>query len=161
MNPSDRTKFLEVVLGFAELKGKQLSAPALELYWRAMRDWDLAEFQAAAERLLKTSEFMPTPKDFEDLRSATNLCASEAWTAVLDHAKVGRYRRAPMDNLTETVIRALGGWRQIAMCDLSELHWLEKRFRETYEELRDTHATRTALRISVDSVPFAIPDLRP
>ena len=71
MNAIDRKAFCEIVLGFAELKGKQLSAAAIELYWRSMQHWPLEDFRAAAQQLLRTCEFMPTPKDFEDLRRAS------------------------------------------------------------------------------------------
>ena len=80
MQPSDRKAFLEVVVGFAELKGKQLSAPALELYWNAMQGWTIEDFRKAAAHLLQTCEFMPTPKDFNDLKKAA-MGASPAVTA--------------------------------------------------------------------------------
>ena len=77
MESSDRQAFIEVVIGFAELKGKQLSAPALELYWEALKDWPLDEFKVAAAHLLKTSEFMPTPNSFEEIRKAGRPTAAE------------------------------------------------------------------------------------
>jgi len=51
MTPADRKPFLETIVGFAELRGKQLSAPAIELYWRSMQDWNLNDFRAAAAQL--------------------------------------------------------------------------------------------------------------
>ena len=89
MTPDDRRPCLEIVIGFAELKGKKLSTPALELYWTAMQAWDLQDFRAAANHLLKTCEFMPTPKDFEDLRKAGRMKAGEAWAFVLDRVRKG------------------------------------------------------------------------
>ena len=48
MRPNDRQKFAAIVTGFAELKGKALSAAALDLYWAAMQQWSIEDFTAAA-----------------------------------------------------------------------------------------------------------------
>lgn len=151
MKPADRTKFVEVVLGFAELKGKQLTAAALELYWRAMQHWDISDFLAASEQLLRTSEYMPTPKEFEDLRKAGRPTAGEAWSRVLNHVRSGRYSGVQsdtpvrLDELTERAVRALGGYHVIAMSHTEKTHFLEKRFCEHYEEMREAAAVREAV----------------
>lgn len=147
MKPTDRQKFAEVVLGFAELKGKQLSAPALELYWRALQQWELDEFLAAAEQLIRTSEFMPTPKDFEDLRKAGRLTSGEAWIEARAAARSWRegYSVSSGDPFIDRVAHAIGGYRTIAMCDMDRLHFLERRFAEHFEDMQQAQDTRTAL----------------
>ena len=145
MQASDRQAFVEVVVGFAELKGKQLSAPALELYWKAMKDWTLDEFQAAAGRLLKTSEFMPTPLNLEELRKAGRPTTGEAWGMALEHAK-GAWRQGDCgDPLVDKVVRFLGGYREIAHCPTTKLGFLERRFCEHYENLETAEDTRLAV----------------
>jgi len=144
MKPEDRSGFIEVVIGLAELKGKQLSAPALELYWRAMQDWRVEDFRQAAQQLLRTCEFMPTPKDFEDLRKAGSLTAGEAWAAVLEHIK-GGYRSGGLNPETDQAVRALGGYRALAMMDLDQLPWQERRFAEHYDGMTEVAETRAAL----------------
>lgn len=148
MKPSDRKAFLEVVMGFAELKGKQLSAPALELYWRSMQDWHLPDFQAAAERLLKTSEFMPTPKHFEDLRKAGRATPGEAWIQARGYIAWGLHAFTLQDGcppLIARAIRAIGGPNVIGMCDEDKLTFLERRFVEHYESMQDSEEVRQAL----------------
>lgn len=151
MTPHDRKNFIEVVLGFAELKGKQLSAPALELYWRALQHWTLEELRAAAEQLVRTCEFMPTPKDFEDLRRAAFPTAAEAWIAARRNAgsaivcgQVTRGRSCG-DPLIDQAVEAIGGYGAIAMCDVDKLTFLERRFTQAYTELQDVHETREAV----------------
>lgn len=149
MTPAERKSFLEVVIGFAELKGKQLSAPALELYWNAMQHWPLDAFRAAAQQLVRTCEFMPTPKDFEDLRRAGDLTAGEAWDAVyLGHGDVSpRARRA-------AEIAANG--RRLGMLDIErEVPHVQRRFIEIYRELTDVEETREALPF-LDAAPLRI-----
>lgn len=143
MKPDDRALFLEVVLGFAELKGKQLSAPGLELYWRAMQHWDLADFRAAAEQLVRTCEFMPTPKDFEDLRKAERLSAGEAWAEVRAIVRAGG--ESHDDPLVNAAVRALGGFRALGMTASDQMQFLERRFCEHYQDIGDREDVREAL----------------
>jgi hypothetical protein len=148
MIPNDRKKFVEVVIGFAELKGKQLSAPALELYWRSLQHWSLEDFIAAAEQLIRTSEFMPTPKDFEDLRKAARPTSGEAWILACETARNWRELRQNVssgDPFVDRVARAVGGYRAIAMHDSDKLHFLEKRFAEHFETMQEAGDTRDAL----------------
>lgn len=151
MTPDDRKKFVEVVLGFAELKGKQLSAPALELYWRSMQHWPLENFLSAAEQLVRTSEFMPTPKEFEDLRKAGRRTAGEAWALALEHARHSHNgpclngSATPDDELLIRAVRAIGGFRSIAMSDVDKTPFLERRFCEHYEAMQDAEDVREAV----------------
>lgn len=155
MKPEDRKAFLEVIIGFAELKGKQLSAPALEIYWRAMQGWTLEEFRAAAEELLRRCEFMPTPKDFEDLRNAGRLTPGEAWARALSLVRTGNYRGdydlAPE---IERAVHAIGGWRVIAQSSDEGLAFLERRFAEHYEAIREAEDTREAVPLLSGPSPF-------
>lgn len=151
MTADDRKKFAEVIIGFAELKGKQLSSPALELYWRSMQHWCLEDFLAAAEQLLRTSGFMPTPKDFEDLRKAGRPTAGEAWAWAVAacgtcHSPLGYTSGGSCgDPFIDRVVRAIGGYRAIAMCDSEKLHFLERRFSEHFETMQDAEDIREAV----------------
>jgi hypothetical protein len=142
-------------VGFAELKGKQLSAPALEIYWRSLQHWPLEDFRAAAEQLLRTCEFMPLPKDFEDLRKAGRPTVGEAWASVLAWVRSGNYNsRLPLlngddrgrpDRLAERAVRAIGGYQAIAMSETDKTHFLERRFAEHYEAMQDADEVREEL----------------
>lgn len=146
MKPNDQDDFLEVVLAFAELKGKQLTAPALELYWRAMQGWTLEEFRDAAAHLLRSCEFMPLPKDFEDLRKAGRATSGEAWDKALSFSN-GGWRRGTTcgDPHIDAVAHMLGGYETIALCPLDRLGFLERRFCEHYEGLEERQDVRQAL----------------
>jgi hypothetical protein len=158
MTPADRKPFLEVLVGFAELKGKQLSAPAMELYWRAMQQWTLSEFKAAAEQLLRTCEFMPLPKDFEDLRKAGRQTPGEAWADVLRFSRheyrpngtqcinYGHDEESPrFDPFVLQVVNAIGGFRAIAMSDTDKTQFLERRFCEHFATMQQASDVREAV----------------
>lgn len=148
MKPENRKKFLEVIVGFAELKGKQLSAPALELYWRSLQHWSLEDFLCAAEHLIRTCEYMPLPKDFEDLRKAGRPTSGEAWTKAVAacgscHSPLGYTNGGTCgDPFVDRVVRAIGGYKAIAMCDSEKLHFLERRFAEHFETMQDAEDIR-------------------
>ena len=148
MIDSEKPQFVKIILGFAELKGKTLSAPAFELYWLAMRrDWSLAEFQAAAVHLLKSgrvwSGAIPQPADFEALRQSGRPTAAEAWVRVLDHASSGAGRRGGLgDELLDECVRVFGGYRAIADSDVKTIPFLERRFCEHYQAMREARDVR-------------------
>lgn len=153
MIQADKQTFAQIVMGFAELKGKQLSKPALELFWNSMQHWPIEDFQAAANQLIRTCEFMPTPKHFEDLRKAGRATVGEAWLKAKDAAgscyvggAIGYGSGGSCgDPLIDRVVRAVGGYRAIAMCDSDKLGWLEKRFAEHFESMQDAEDTRDAV----------------
>lgn len=148
MNAEDRKPFLEIVVGFAELKGKKLSGPALELYWNAMQDWSLEDFQVAANQLLRTTQFMPTPKDFEDLRKAGRETPGEAWLTAQRYIRWGLHAHTldpACPPLIARCIHMIGGPNVIAMCDEDKLTFLERRFCEHFETLQDSEETREAV----------------
>lgn len=144
MMPADREVFLETVVGFAELKGKQLSAPALELFWHSMQHWDIEDFRQAANQLIRSCEFMPSPKDFESLRKAGRPTSGEAWLEIREMAR-GSYVGEPEDPIAARALRALGGLRTVAMCDSDKVHFLERRFAEHYEAMQDAEDVREAV----------------
>lgn len=147
MKPQDFESFSQVVAGFAELRGKQLSPAAIKLYWASMQHWSIEDFIRAAEHLILSCQFMPTPKDFEDLRKASGTTPGEAWALVLEHCK-GAYRSGkgiddggPID----TAVRGLGGYKAIALYDSDYLGALERRFAERLAETQDALEIRAAL----------------
>jgi hypothetical protein len=148
----DRGAFLDIVIGFAEIKGKQLSSPALELWWNAMSPgWTIEEFRQAANHLVRTFSFMPTPADFEKLRKAGRTTAGEAFAQAVEASKScaqGGYFTDNVtsgDPLTDRVVRVIGGYRVIAMSEVDKLHFLERRFTEHYETMQDADDVREAL----------------
>lgn len=144
MTPADKRDFSEIVMGFAELKGKQLSKPALALFWNSLQHWNIEDFRQAANQLIRSCEFMPTPKDFEDLRKAGRATAGEAWAEIRAMARQS-YTAVPKDPVTARALQALGGLRAVAMCDSDKVHFLERRFAEHFESISDAEDVRAAV----------------
>lgn len=147
MNKNDFEAFSQVVVGLAELKGKQLSSAGIKLYWAAMKSWSIDDFRSAAVVLISRCEFMPTPKDFEDLRKSMLPSADDAWTRVLQHCK-GKYRGGDLlDNggPIDQAVQSIGGYDSIAHYKLDYLWVLQRRFRERYAQIYEGIEARQAL----------------
>ena len=152
MTPEDYETFCGILLGFAEPRRIPLSSTTFELYWGALADWTIEDFRAAANILFKRCDWMPTPKDFEDLRrSATERAGVEAWEVARRAARsaiaLGRVRDdvTSGDALVDRAVATVGGYGAIAMCESAWLHALERRFLQAYVEVREVAEIRAAL----------------
>ncbi len=157
MQAEDFGRFRSVMAGMAKLYEREIDGPLLDAYWLALRTWSLPDFEAAAGRLMATETFMPRPADFNALRKASRPTSGEAWSVVLDHVRSGRYRWSdggttftpnappPPDELTNAAVRALGGYKAIAMIDEDQLPFLERRFAEHYTSMQDAAEIRQSL----------------
>jgi hypothetical protein len=148
VRPEDKTEFAQTVAAAAAHKRMTLTPLDHRFWWEGMQDWTLPEFQAAMFRLIKTHDFMPTMKHFEDLRKAGRMTSGEAFAKALGWARDGSYKhpaKTPEAILIDRVVSALGGWSSIAGSDPDYVHFLEKRFAEHFETVVDVTDTREAL----------------
>lgn len=146
MQPTDRTEFVRILTGLATIKPNgKLTPEALDLWWNAMQHWGIDDFRSAASHLISSVEFMPSPFHFEQLRQAGRMTAGEAWGRVVAHARAGRYRTESLAADIERGVQAIGGWRAIAMSDESQLPFIERRFAEHFDAIRDAHDVRAAV----------------
>jgi hypothetical protein len=147
MTPADRNDFCQIVLGLAELYGKQLSSPALALYWNSLRHWPLDDFRTAAELLLRRCEFIPAPRDFDALRRAAQPLAGEAWARVLAHLRSGYRSGAGVDDggPIDQAVLSLGGYQSLAFRDTQYLGIDERRFVERFAQVVEAVEVRRAL----------------
>lgn len=122
--------------GMAKVYEREIDSVLLDAYWLSLRDWSLADFEQAAARLMRTSEFMPRPAAFNDLRkTASKQLAVDAWFTS-GQSQNPRANRA-MQIATQG--------RYVGHIPLDELPFVQKRFMAVYEELEDVEETRAAL----------------
>ncbi len=152
MDSSDRPRFVEVLTGLAEIWRVDLTKEAIEIWWRGMKDWSIEEFRTAAGHLIKNSQFMPKPYDFEQLLKAGETSAYEAWSLALEHAK-GAWRQGVLgESRIDRVVAMVGGYRAIALTDTDKLGFLERRFMAAYDDLSHSSGVRKALPKLTDRV---------
>lgn len=152
MQSADRPEFLRVLNGLAAIKpGAKLTTEALDMWWLSMAEWPLAGFKQAAAHLARAIEFMPSPFHFEELRKAGRPTAGEAWElarkACGSAIQCGQvtHNGSCGDAMIDRVVRAIGGYGAIAMCDRHKLPFLERRFAEHYESIEASDDVRLAL----------------
>jgi hypothetical protein len=147
MTDADKPEFLRILTGLAAIKpGGKLTPEALSVWWLAMQDWPMDQFRAAAGQLASSVEFMPSPYHFAQLRKATQDTAGEAWSQVLEAVRTMNPHVAPsLGARIDRVVRALGGYRTLAMTDSSAMPFREKRFAELWEELGEAEEARAVL----------------
>jgi hypothetical protein len=127
--------------GMAKVYEREPDQPLLDAYWLTLGDWSLAEFEASAAQLMRTSKFMPRPADFVELRrQARGKTAAEAWFTSGESADP-RARRA---------MRIAAQGRYVGHIPTDELPWVQKRFLEVYDELQDVEESRDALAAGPD-----------
>lgn len=143
MTENDFNQFSNIVVGLAELKGRAISAAGIKLYWNAMQHWPIQAFEAAAHHLVRICAFMPSPKDFEDLRRAQRPAGEEIWPRV--QRWIRGFDMAPNDPIAVRAVAAMGGAYALGMRDSRDAHWMAKEFSEHYAELTDLELTREAL----------------
>jgi hypothetical protein len=152
MRPNDRAEFLRILNALATVKpGANLTPDALDMWWAVMKTWSIHEFRVAAEELTRTHEFFPNPYHFDQLRKQQRLTAGEAWNraraacgTAIQHGQVTD-RGSCGNPLIDIAVRVIGGYGAIAMCPLDKLTFLERRFAEHFEEIRDARELRESL----------------
>jgi hypothetical protein len=167
MLDSEKPKFCAILAGLAAvLPGAKLPKEAYEFWWNVMqRDaWTLTEFDEAAAHLSKSCDFFPTPGHFDRLRKAGRMTAGEAWEKARKAAgsaiQCGQvtHNGTCGDPFIDSVVRAFGGYGQIAMCDTDKLHFLERRFTEHFATMLEAQDTREAVpQIAGPSASFRLP----
>jgi hypothetical protein len=138
METSDFQKFHDGIAGVMSFYGKSVSRFALDVWWTALRRFDLAAIVDAFNRHLAnpdTGQFAPKPADIiRMLQGSTQDSAMRAWAKV-DQAvhRVGTYCDVVFDDaLIHRVIQDMGGW--IALGTRSEDEWpfVAKEFENRY-----------------------------
>jgi hypothetical protein len=159
MQPNDKPQFLAVLNGLAAIKpGAKITTEGLNLWWSAFENWTIEEFREAAAHLAKSSEFMPNPYHFEQLRKAGRMTSGEAWAKVLEYVRGGGYHQWDCglptwnkdhpqltDPLILAAVRAIGGFDAIAMSKTDQTPFLERRFAEHYDAISDVEDVRESV----------------
>lgn len=142
MQTNDFPKFREGITGVMEFYGKPVSKVALDIWWNALKGYDLSAVIDAFNRHLvnpDTGQYAPKPADITKmLQGSTQDSALRAWAKVdVAIRQVGPYSDVVFDDpLIHRVIQDMGGW--IALGTKSEQEWpfVAKEFENRYRGLK-------------------------
>lgn len=138
MNQEDFQKFHEGIEGVHTFYSKELSQFALDVWWNALKAYDLAAVIDSFNRHLMnpdTGQWLPKPADIVKMFGGrTQDRALQAWSKV-DRAvrSVGNYESVAFDDpLIHRVLHEMGGW--IGMGQKTEDEWpfVAKEFENRY-----------------------------
>jgi hypothetical protein len=138
MKLHDMPAFAQVMVGLGELYGKPVSETLIDLYWAALKRFEITAIRRAVHTHINNpdvGQFMPKPADIvRYLEGSGNAKALQAWSKVTYAIKqVGCYETIVFDDaLIHAVIQDMGGW--IELCKGSDralsfrAHEFEKRY---------------------------------
>jgi hypothetical protein len=144
MQAHELPRFHAVIIGLADYYGRQLSEGAISLYWAALKGYELAAVQKAAEAYItgaESSQFMPKAGDLIKLMDGGGAVdqAAIAWAKVEGAIRtVGPYQSVVFDDpIIHAALDAYGGWEKV--CNVpseDELPFVGKAFQTLYKGLR-------------------------
>jgi len=149
MQQDDFARFRDLMAGMGRVFNAIPDAVVLDVYWLALRDWTLSEFEMAAGHLIAHAQFMPKPADFTALRKAGETTAGEAFQQARQIVRRLNPREFAShqsdDPRIDAAVRACGGYEALAMCETDNIGFFENRFREHYESIGDAEAVRESV----------------
>lgn len=142
MRESDRDAFSELINSVYAFYGRDSSSFAVDVWWTAMRAFDLAAVRQALGRHTMNpdaGQFVPKPADVvRMLGGSTQDAAMVAWSKVeraLRH--VGTYQSVVFDDpLIHRVLDDMGGWVKLGTVTEDELPFRAKEFETRYRGFR-------------------------
>lgn len=142
MEQTDFQRFQELMEGVHSFYGKASSSFALDVWWQALKVYDLAAIRDALGRHCvnpDNGQFMPRPADVVRMMEGSTLdSAVTAWTKV-DRAvqQVGTYSTVVFDDpLIHRVLADMGGWPQLGQRQVDEWPFVAKEFQTRYRGYR-------------------------
>jgi hypothetical protein len=138
----DFQKFHDGIAGVMSFYGKSLSAFALDVWWTALKVYDLAAIVDAFNRHLANpdaGQFAPKPADIiRILQGSSQDAAFGAWAKVdLAVRRVGTYCDVVFDDaLIHRVIQDMGGWMALGTKAENEWPFVAREFENRYRGFR-------------------------
>lgn len=142
MRIDDFQKFHDGIGGVMSFYGKSVSAFALDVWWTALKPYDLSAIVDAFNRHLANpdaGQFAPKPADIiRVLQGSSQDSALRAWAKVdLAVRHIGTYADVVFDDaLIHRVIRDMGGWIALGTKVESEWPFVAKEFENRYRGFR-------------------------
>lgn len=147
MQQGDALAFREVIEGVYSFYGKECSRFAADVWWQALKPYDLVAVRDALGRHCvnpDNGQWLPKPADVVRLLEGSTLdSAVAAWTKV-DRAiqSVGTYATVVFDDaLIHCVIADMGGWPQLGQKKVDEWPFVAKEFQQRYRAYKSRRQT--------------------
>lgn len=139
MQNNDLNKFAKLMMAISEVfdGGKAPSELKMEIYFQALKGYDIETLQRSMERMIATRIYPSFPKPGEiiqEIEGAKEDQALLAWGEVVEAIKhTGPYQSVRFKDPTiHAVIEFMGGWPTTGDWLEDELKWKQKEFERLY-----------------------------
>lgn len=134
-------RFRNCLTACAELYGQPVSSAVADLWWAALRQYDIAAVERAFQKHMTnpdTGQFMPKPADIIRMIGGTTIDSAMVAWALVDRAvrSVGPYASVAFDDpVIHRVIHDMGGWIRLCTGTRDEKDWpfVGNEFRTRYK----------------------------
>ena len=144
MQQRDELKFAKLMAVLAEVfeGGTSPSKMKMEIYFQALKQYNINTLQQAIENIIKTRVFPSFPKPGEivqEIESVKADLALLAWTQVVTAIKrIGPWKSVRFGDPTiHAVIEFMGGWSATGDWLEDELKWKQKEFERLYMVMKN------------------------
>ena len=133
----NRKRFAEMMATLGTTFEKDISETLTKIYWEVLKKYDDDSVEIAFNEVMASCKFFPKPSEIiQFIKSrqieAKQANALESWGMVMSGLECGKI---PNDGRIQEAIRRLGGWTWLQDKGYDDLHWLEKRFIEHFEQI--------------------------
>lgn len=138
MLANDIPKFTAMIAGIGELYGKAISEALTDIYWQALKRFELSDVQQAFQSHINNpdcGQFFPKPADVvRFIEGCGETKALQAWAKVEKAiCQVGSYQSIAFDDpLIHAVLEDMGGWTKLCSVTIDEMPNRANEFRKRY-----------------------------
>ncbi len=141
MDSQDKSVFAREMATLSELYGKTVSKELFEMYCADLSEYRITDIVRAVQAHRRDPDrgrYFPKPADLLDkIQCSAEEAALIAWSEVPRLAANSREAKS-QDDVTESVVQDMGGWRRFGMADAKEMHWMQREFVERYKTIKRT-----------------------
>jgi len=139
MNREDSNGFRVLMVGAAEVYGRQISDQLISVYWKVLEQYQFDDVARGFNRHLEnpdTGQFWPKPGDIiRHIGGDTGTQALAAWTRVSNAVRWhGSWASVDFaDDKIHATIRDMGGWIKICETEEKELPFIRNQFCKRFQ----------------------------
>jgi hypothetical protein len=128
----------EYMAMFGEVYDKEITKTLIKAYWACLAGFTDEQVEDAFKEAVTSLKFFPKPAELISIitrkSNSNTLDAWNAWGEVVGCLDSGE---KPRDPKTLETVRRLGGWEHLQLCTYGELVWIEKKFKDNYNNIKE------------------------
>jgi len=145
MNDADKPSFLSRFTGMCEYWEKKYSDALLDIYWCALSDLTIDQFERASSLAIQKLTFFPKVAELRELVNGNGEAeALSAWEQLQKGiSRAGAYQSVLFEDPRITrVIEIMGGWIEVCAWPTADIKFRRKEFLDAYKALPATGEPR-------------------